>query len=147
MTQIQEHELDEVSTTDELVFETSQEQRDYERMTANKDRGLISYAYYHQFLYETGRLNKKPVAPPAQELSLQELSLTAPVAPPEAVREAAKSVRTSGGNDGNDGQTPKPKRLRRQTCTPKLSVVHQRIKAGLYACPKHVNGHETPFYN
>ena len=138
MTQIQEHELDELSTTDELVFETSQEQRDYERMTANKDRGLVSYAFYQQFLYETGRLIKEPGAPPAQELT---------VAPSEVVRKAAKSVRTSGGNDGNDGQTPKPKRLRRQTCTPKLSVVHQRIKAGLYACPKHVNGHESLFYN
>jgi len=141
MTQIQQHELEEVSTTDELVFETSQEQRDYERMTANKDRGLVSYAFYHQFLYETGRLNKKPVAPPAQELSLP-----APVEPPEAVRTAAKTVRTS--DDGGDGgKTPKPKRVRRPPCTPKLNETHQRIKAGLAACPKHVNGHESLFYN
>ena len=138
MTQIQEHELDELSPTDELVFETSQEKRDYERLTECKDRGLISYAYYQQFLYETGRLMNKPEKP-------QELSLTAPIAPPEAVRTAAKTVRTSGGNDG--GKTPKPKRLRTPPCTPKLSEVHQRIKAGLAACPKHVNGHESLFYN
>ena len=137
MTQIQEHELDELSTYDELVFETSQEQRDYERLTDCKDRGLISYAYYQQFLYETGRLMNKPEKP-------QELSLTAPIAPPEAVRTAAKTVRISGGNDD---KTPKPKRARRPICTPKLGEVQQRIKAGLTACPKHVNGHESLFYN
>ena len=126
---------------EELKSETTQEQLEFDRLTECRDKGLISNEYYQKFLYETGRLTKKPVAPPAQELSLP-----APVEPPEAVRTAAKTVRTS--DDGGDGgKTPKPKRVRRPPCTPKLNETHQRIKAGLAACPKHVNGHESLFYN
>ena len=123
MTQFQEHELD------ELELETSQEQLEYARLTEAKDRGLISYAYYQKFLYETGRLENKPIALPAA------------VSPSGAVRMqpfrgCAQAKRPK------DNETPKPKRVRRPPCTPQPGEKEKRIKAALSACPKHPNGHE-----
>ena len=97
----------------EWMFESSQEERDYARLTEAKDKGLVSKEYYFQFLYETGRLQTKP--------TLKGLAKTA--------------------------ETPKPKRARRAACTPKAAEVEKRIKAGLSACAKHVNGHECRIYN
>ena len=97
----------------QLCSESSQEERDYARLTEAKDKGLVSKEYYFQFLYETGRLQTKP--------TLKGLAKTA--------------------------ETPKPKRARRAACTPEAAEVEKRIKAGLAACAKHVNGHECRIYN
>ena len=98
----------------EWMFESSQEERDYARLTEAKDKGLVSKEYYFQFLYETGRLQTKPI-------TLKGLAKTA--------------------------ETPKPKRTKRNPCTPEEGQVSKRIRAGLAACAKHVNGHECKIYN
>jgi len=147
MTQLQQHELDELM----LEEETSQQEAEHARLRASRDRGLVSEQYYQQYLYETGRI----VQPPPKYPRLAELRfrrLQRENEPDEAVLLGLQPFRGCAQAKKRlpegEGETPKPKRGRKvkvSACTPELGMKEARIKSGLSACIKHPNGNDKPF--
>ena len=143
MTQLQEHELTEQL---ELYFETSQEQAEHARLTKCRDRGLISEQYYQKYLFETGRIERPPVAPRVAELRLRRVQRADASEEEVAVLLGLQPFRGCAQAKGfPEGQTPKTKRVKVSACTPQPGMKEARIKNGLSACMKHPNGHERAF--
>ena len=130
-----------------LRFETSEEQFEWNRLRECRDRGLISDQYHQKYLFETGRIERPPVAPRVAELRLRRVQRADASEEEVAVLLGLQPFRGCAQAKGfPEGQTPKTKRVKVSACTPQLGMKEARIKNGLSACIKHPNGHERTFF-
>ena len=131
-----------------LPVETTQEEREFERLTEFRDKGLISNEYYMKFLYETGRAEVPPKYPRVAELRLRRAQRADASEEDQAILLGLQPFRGCAQAKKRmppEGQTPKAKRVKVSACTPQPGMKEARIKNGLSACIKHPNGHEQSF--
>ena len=131
-----------------LPVETTQEEREFERNTEFRDKGLISNEYYMKFLYETGRAEVPPMYPRVAELRMRRAQRenanekeVIELLGLQPFRGCAKAKRKAP-----KGQTPKPKRVKASACTPQAGMKEARIRNCLSACSKHPNGHDISYF-